>query len=78
VDVVLKINGKSICDSKAQYGGTTQSTTGADGQQWQTVSSMVACYNPVEVKVGDIMSLDANYDLATHPPSVTIFLLDID
>jgi len=57
------LNSKVICDSKAIYGGLS---TNAGDQG--TISAMQYCTSPIKVKKGDIMTLEANYDLDLHPP----------
>ena len=57
------LNGKVICDSKAIYGGIS---TNAGDQG--TISAMQYCTNPTKVKKGDVITLEANYDLELHPP----------
>jgi hypothetical protein len=39
----------------------------ADGQVWETVSGTLECTNPVKVTKGDVVTLQANYDLEKHP-----------
>jgi hypothetical protein len=66
--VVLKINNNTICNSKAIYGGDTQSTTSASGKKWETISHMAECHDVVKVKKGDELTVQANFDLEKHPP----------
>lgn len=63
------LNGKVICDSKAIYGGVS---TNAGDQG--TIAAMQYCTNPTKVKKGDVMTLEANYDLELHPRETTSFL----
>jgi hypothetical protein len=63
------LNGKVICDSKAIYGGVS---TNAGDQG--TIAAMQYCTNPTKVKKGDVMTLEANYDLELHPRKITYFL----
>jgi hypothetical protein len=58
-----KINGKEVCDSKAQYGGVS-TNSGDQG----TIAAMTYCFGPHKVSNGDTISLAANYDLELHPP----------
>jgi hypothetical protein len=60
--LMATLNGKVICDSKAIYGGVS---TNAGDQG--TIAAMQYCTNPTKVKKGDIMTLEANYDLELHP-----------
>jgi Stress up-regulated Nod 19 len=61
------INGKSICDSKAIYGGAGQTGKAIDGTTWETVSEMGECSEPFKVKKGDNVTVIANYNLEKHP-----------
>jgi hypothetical protein len=67
-DVVLKVNNNTICDSKAIYGGDTQSVTSASGKKWETISKMTECHDVVKVKKGDELTVQANFNLEKHPP----------
>jgi hypothetical protein len=60
---VAKVNGKTICDSHAFYGGPTLSA----GEQG-TIDHMEYCFGPIKVGKGDTMTLEAHYDLELHPP----------
>ncbi|KAF2399642.1 hypothetical protein EJ06DRAFT_582901 [Trichodelitschia bisporula] len=62
---VLK-NGQEVCDSKAVYGGKG-STTVVGGKEWATIQDYEFCYKPIEIKVGDKVQLESNYDLVAHP-----------
>jgi hypothetical protein len=63
VNLVAKVNGKVVCDSKAIYGGISMNS----GDQG-TISAMEYCFGPIKVTKGDTMSLEAHYDLNLHPP----------
>ena len=65
--MVLKINGKMICDSKAQYGGDG-TFKGEDGKEFPALSGMNECTEPFAVKKGDILEIEAYFDLDKHPP----------
>lgn len=66
--VLLKINGKAICESKALYGGDTfQSSDTLSGQKWETISKMAECHDPVKVIKNDKISVEARFDLEAHP-----------
>jgi hypothetical protein len=62
-DLVAKVNNKTICDSHAIYGGVS-TNSGDKG----TISAMEYCFGPTKVVKGDIVTLEANYDLIEHPP----------
>ena len=70
INVVMKVNGKLFCDSKANYGGTKATMETGDGQKWETIQSMIECEGPLKVVRGDIITVEANYDLDMHPASV--------
>jgi hypothetical protein len=63
MDLVAKVNNKTMCDSHALYGGVS-TNVGDRG----TISAMEFCFGPVKVVKGDIVTLEANYDLNEHPP----------
>lgn len=62
------LNGKIICESGAIYGGV--STNAGDKG---TIAAMQYCSKPIKVKKGDIMTLEANYDLDLHPRMTSLF-----
>ena len=63
IDLVAKVNNVTVCDSHALYGGIS-TNSGDKG----TISAMEYCFGPIKVTKGDIISLEANYDLNEHPP----------
>lgn len=67
--VLLNINGKSICESKATYGGESFSTAdnGVSGKKWETISNMATCIDPVKVLKNDKISVGAKFDTEAHP-----------
>jgi hypothetical protein len=64
--VTLYLNGKEICVSKAEYGGAG-GTMKAGAKEWTTISKMSDCLEPVAVKKGDYLRLEASYDTIKHP-----------
>jgi hypothetical protein len=62
--MVTKLNGRVICDSKAIYKAEKvgKSTGGMSGM----LSDMSICMESVDVKKGDVLSMEANYDMAKH------------
>jgi hypothetical protein len=60
---VASINGKEMCQSKAEYGGIS-TNSGTQG----TISRMGYCTNVTRVEKGDTISMEARYDLDLHPP----------
>jgi hypothetical protein len=65
--MVLKVNGKVVCDSKAEY-GASGTFKAEDGKDFQALSGMKECNEPVAVKKGDTLSIEAYFDLDLHPP----------
>jgi Stress up-regulated Nod 19 len=65
--MVLKVNDKVVCDSKAQYGGSGTFKE-ASGKEFQALSGMKECNDPVTVKKGEKLSIEAYFDLDNHPP----------
>jgi hypothetical protein len=64
--VLLKINNHTICESKATYGGGTFSKKGGEGT-WDTISRMGECHEPIRVRKGDGVVVEARFDLGMHP-----------
>lgn len=59
----MSINGQEVCQSKGIYkGGKT------DAVSRPTLSDMSVCEALTPVKKGDIMVIEAKYDLLSHPP----------
>ena len=67
--IVLYLNNKPICTSKATYGGVA--TAVATGSKWETISKMSDCTTPIPVKRGDYVKMMSVYDTAKHPPRVS-------
>jgi hypothetical protein len=65
--MVLKINDKVVCDSKAEY-GASGTFKGDGGAEVQALSGMKECIEPVAVKRGDRLTIEAYFDLDQHPP----------
>jgi Stress up-regulated Nod 19 len=63
-NILLTLNNKTICDSKATYGG--DDVTLKSGKHWETILSMSDCSEPVKVKAGDYISTTAIYDTTKH------------
>ena len=62
--MVTRLNGKVVCDSKAIYKAEVvgKSTGGMSGM----LSDMSLCMKTFDVKKGDVLSMEANYDMAKH------------
>jgi hypothetical protein len=67
VRVVLELNGKEICDSKAVYGGDGGEGVSPSGKPWETIRQMTQCTTPIDVKKGDVVGLKTYYDTKLHP-----------
>jgi hypothetical protein len=62
----MYINGNLYCASKALYGGPGGTIT-VNGKSWSTIATMTECNEPVAVKKGDKIKLEATYDTKEHP-----------
>ena len=67
INVVLTLNGKVICNSRAIYGGSESETVGPGGKQWETIREMTQCTDAVPVKAGDVVRMSSVYDTGLHP-----------
>ncbi|KAE9966638.1 hypothetical protein BLS_006886 [Venturia inaequalis] len=65
--IIMTINGNVVCESKARYGGGSQVLKGEDGKAWETLSSMGECNEPMKLKKGDQVVVEARYDFEAHP-----------
>ena len=70
--MVVRVNGKDKCNSQAIYGGAAATAKMEDGRVWQTISRMTHCVDPFPIARGDNITIEANYDFASHPLYVTI------
>jgi hypothetical protein len=64
--VIAFVNGKKICTSTATYGSAGAQTI-VDGKKWTTISKMSECIEPLELKKGDNITIEATYDNVAHP-----------
>lgn len=62
----MYLNGKLYCTSKAIYGGPS-GTLNANGQTWISIATMTECNDPIAVKKGDRIKIEATYDTKEHP-----------
>jgi hypothetical protein len=84
--ILLKVNEKVVCDSKAVYSKDTRGpgTSGhshgsrsadppkvSEDENWEVISEMTQCTEPVRVKTGDKLSMVSYYDGVKHPPRPT-------
>jgi hypothetical protein len=65
--VLMKLNGKEVCNSRAMYGGPGHTTAAPDGTTWETINEMTNCHYSTKVVKGDKISVEASYDLVKHP-----------
>jgi hypothetical protein len=74
VNILAKLNGQEICKSEAKYGVDTNKAT--DGESWVTIQNMTVCgQQPIKLKKGDTVVVEANYDFDLHPPYVILHQL---
>jgi hypothetical protein len=64
--VKLSVNGKLFCTSEAIYGGEGGKLN-VNGKAWETISRMTECFQPIPVKKGDKIKIEASYDTKAHP-----------
>jgi len=67
IDILLKVNGKEVCDSTAAYGGEGHTGKTADGRIWETIRTTSTCEDPIKVVKGDKLYMEAHYDVGLHP-----------
>lgn len=72
VNVLIYLNGKEACNSKAIYGGETRSSKDATGHAQETLAGQADCPNMIKVVKGDKLNISAFYDLELHPAYVDI------
>ena len=66
--MVMYINGKFACESKAMYGGEKGAAA---------IDNMSLCTTkPISVKKGDVLTMVASYDVSKHPVYVFPFPLN--
>jgi hypothetical protein len=65
--MITNLNGNPVCDSRAVY-STPDSAVANGGQaKWETINAMTKCTKPIQVKKGDIVTLEAHYDFNKRP-----------
>jgi hypothetical protein len=65
--MLFKINDKIVCNSTALY-GSGQTLKGANGKEVDALIGMGECNEPVPIKRGDQIQIEAYFDLEKHPP----------
>lgn len=63
--VTMQVNNQTVCNSKATYGGS--SSLIVDGKEWQSITTMSECSQPIPIKKGDVIHILAGYDTKNHP-----------
>lgn len=66
-NIIMRVNGKEVCNSRALYGGPEHTAVGPDGKVWETIREMTNCHYTTKVNRGDKISVEANYDLEKYP-----------
>jgi hypothetical protein len=67
VNIIVNVNGKQVCDSKALYGGEGHTSKTADGKLWETIRETTVCTDSIKVKKGDKIYIEGSFDLDLHP-----------
>ncbi len=74
VNMVFKLNGETVCDSKAEYNAQAVGAhseggghAAAEGMAGGMLSNMSGCLKSIAVKKGDKVEMEANYDAEKHP-----------
>jgi hypothetical protein len=65
-------NERFVCNSTATYGGKG-GTVKVNGTEWQTISSMSECMEPLRVRKGDNISMKSFYNTIKHPLYATSY-----
>lgn len=65
LNMTFYVNGKEACTSNAVY-GTSGSATIDGGEKWETIGAYTPCLEPIAIKKGDKLTMEAWYDLRTH------------
>jgi len=64
--IVVTLNGKTVCNSRALYGGPGHETV-EDGVTWKTIAQTTSCGEPIRVRKGDKLRFSASFDFDGHP-----------
>lgn len=64
--MVILLNSKPICESRAIYGGPAHEQIQANGEVWKTIASMSECGEALRVHKGDKLQFTADFDLTKH------------
>jgi hypothetical protein len=65
--MVITLNGKVVCESKAIYGGLGHESKQENGEVWETIARTSECDGPIRVRKGDKMQFTAAFDFDAHP-----------
>jgi hypothetical protein len=63
--MTIYLNDKLVCKSTADYTTSFESKAGA--KEWTTISKMSDCNDVLNVKKGDRIKINAEYDEKLHP-----------
>jgi len=69
--MVIKVNGKEACTSSITYGGEGHEQVQANGEVWKTIGRTIGCLEPIAVKKGDKLNMEAFFDFEEHPPRMS-------
>jgi hypothetical protein len=65
--MVVRLNGREICTSKAYYGASMRIEGNQSASNWTTISYMTECDDIIPVKKGDTISVDVSWYKVAHP-----------
>ena len=65
IQVDLFLNNRYLCSSKATYSPAVGSVD-VSGKQWRSITGMTICPGPMEVKKGDFLEVNAQYDFSKY------------
>jgi hypothetical protein len=65
--IILLLNDKLICESRAVYGGSQGTFLREDGFKWEGISYMTPCHEPVNINRGDVLTMVSTYDTSNRP-----------
>jgi hypothetical protein len=60
------VNGKAQCSSDAVYGGAEGGLELDTKERWETISSYTPCPDPIHIRKGDNLTMQAFYDVTKH------------
>lgn len=63
----IKINGKLVCTSKANYQPASRSSQPGNDASTVQLTGMTPCNNSIKVAAGDKFDTETFYDFGAHP-----------